>query len=186
MEMKNQVASRELHGFGDASKKEYVACVYVRSVIESENIQVRFLTSTSGILPFEEVAMSKLEPLKTLLVTRLIRAVKTALEKEIKFEKVIYRILYLEISLTWTKATDKKFTAFVKNRLKEILRNSDVNKWHYIETKQNPAGPITRMLNLIDVSKYSNLDKAKRIIVLYGYEQYVLTNITPSNFCLSM
>ena len=77
----------------------------------------------------------------------LISAVKTAPEKEIEFEKVIYWT-DSETSLAWIKATDIGFTAFVENRLKEIRRNSDVNKWYFIEAEQNPADLITRMFNL--------------------------------------
>ena len=95
---KDPVVSRELHRFSDASKKGDVARVYVRSLLESGNGQVRLLTSKSHIAPLNEIIIPGLDLLGNLLV------VKTGIEKEIKFVKVIYWT-NSDISLEWIKAT---------------------------------------------------------------------------------
>ena len=73
------------------ARKGIRACVYVTSVFKSENVQVRLLTSISHIAPLEEITILRLEFLGNLLVTRIINIIETSLlEKEIKFEQLIY------------------------------------------------------------------------------------------------
>ena len=67
---KEQFVSRDLCEFNDGSKKGCEACVYVRSIIESENVHVRYLTSKSCIATLKEITIPRLELLKSFFVTR--------------------------------------------------------------------------------------------------------------------
>ena len=47
------------------------------------------------------------------------------------------------LALSWIKAIDKEFKAFVENRLGEIRNNKNIENWSYCPTQFNPADFIT-------------------------------------------
>ena len=83
----DQTVSGQVNGFSDASKKGNGVCIYVRSVFKWRNVHVRLLTSKSRIAPLKEITIPRLELLGNLLVTCLIRAVKTTAEKKLSLRK---------------------------------------------------------------------------------------------------
>ena len=60
-EVPRQVDDEELLGFSDVSEKGYGAFIYVRSVLETGNLQVRLLTFKSRMAPLNEITLSSLE-----------------------------------------------------------------------------------------------------------------------------
>lgn len=139
----DEVVNREMHGFSDASQQGYGACVYVRSEWRSGKITVKLLTSKSRVAPLKSITMPRLELLGNLLLSRLVKSVVVALEKELSFDKILFWT-DSTITLSWIKATSKEFVPFVENRLKEIRNNSDAGNWNYVNTEKNPADLITR------------------------------------------
>ena len=70
----------------------------------------------------------------------------TALEKELNIDD--YRCWTDSmVALAWIKAFDKEFKTFCQNRVVEIRKKTDVNKWGYCKSVENPADLITRFNN---------------------------------------
>ena len=74
------IVCRELHGFSDASKSGFRACVYVRSFCRSGKVTVRLLIAKSRVAPLKTETIPRLELIKNLLLSRLITSVKNALK----------------------------------------------------------------------------------------------------------
>ena len=138
------IVCRELHGFSDASKSGFGACVYVRSFCRSGKVTVRLLTAKSRVAPLKTETIPRLELLGNLLLSRLITSVKNALKNCVNFDK-IYLWTDSKVTLSWIKAIDKEFKTFLENRLREIRNNTDVENWSYCPTEFNPADLMTRV-----------------------------------------
>ena len=54
------------------------------------------------------------------------------------------------VVLGYIRNTTKKFKMFVANRIQQIHKNSEVNQWKYVPSKDNPADYVSR--GLIDVN----------------------------------
>ena len=133
-----------MHGFSDASKSGFGACVYVRSFCRSGEVTVRLLTAKSRVAPLKTETIPRLELLGNLLLSRLITSVKNALKNCVNFDK-IYLWTDSKVTLSWIKAIGKEFKTFVENRLREIRNNTDVENWSYCSSEFNPADLITRV-----------------------------------------
>ncbi|GFW22724.1 uncharacterized protein TNCV_2765361 [Trichonephila clavipes] len=70
----------ELHGFADASEKCYGAVMYCRSQSPDDATTVKLVTSKSRVAPVKSVAMPRLELCATVLLAKLMKRVKTALQ----------------------------------------------------------------------------------------------------------
>ena len=100
------IVCRELHGFSDASKSGFGACVYVRSFCRSGKVTVRLLTNKSRVAPLKTETIPRLELLGNLLLSRLITSVKNALKNCVNFDKI-----YLWIDSKVTLSRDVKTLA---------------------------------------------------------------------------
>ena len=136
------IACRELHGFSDASKNGFGACVYVRSFCRSGKTTVRLLTAKSRVASLKTETEQRLGLLGNLLLSRLITSVKNDLKNCLTFDK-IYLWTDSKVTLSWTKAIDKEFKTFIGNRLQAIRNNTDIENWSCCATKFNPAYLIT-------------------------------------------
>ena len=110
------IVCREYHGFSDASKSAFGACVYVRSFCRSGKVSVKLLTAKSRAAPLKTETIPRLELLGNLLLSFLITSVKNALKNCVNFNKIYLRTDSKE-TLNWIKDIDKEFKTFVENRL---------------------------------------------------------------------
>lgn len=137
------VVSRELHGFCDASKQGYGATVYNKSTYKSGEIETNLITSKTRVAPIKGPTLPRLELLSTLLLTRLMNSVESALSDSFPFDRKRYWN-DSQIALAWIEATHKEFKPFVENRLKDIRKHSKPDEWGYVKSEMNPADVITR------------------------------------------
>ena len=137
------IVKRELHGFCDASLQGYGACIYLKSIHSSGEIDTNIITSKTRVSPIKEQTIPRLELLSAVLLSRLMNSVENALSTTFKFDRIFYWT-DSQIALAWIKATNKEFKPFVENRLVEIRKLTDINSWHYVQTTSNPADVITR------------------------------------------
>ena len=82
------IVCREFHGFSDASKSAFGACVYVRSFCRSGKVSVKLLTAKSRAAPLKTETIPRLELLGNLLLSRLIALIKIALKNSVNFDKI--------------------------------------------------------------------------------------------------
>ena len=132
---------QQLHNFSDASEKAYGVVSYLRS-------QDRDGKTYSYIV----MAKSRLAPLKTLTIPRLeLQAATLATRQDALLRRELD--VELESSQFWTDSTivlqyifnqERRFHTFVANRVAEIRGKSEVEQWHHVSTKDNPADDASR------------------------------------------
>ena len=65
----------ELHAFSDASNKAYAAVIYMRSIYENGQSQVRFVASKTRVAPVKTQTIPRLELLGAVILACLVSTV---------------------------------------------------------------------------------------------------------------
>ncbi|XP_062704435.1 uncharacterized protein LOC134286779 [Aedes albopictus] len=131
----------ELHGFADASKTAYGACIYLRSVSVNGSVDCRLLCSKSRVAPLVEMTIPRLELSAALLLARLVVKVIPLLEVPIR-RTVLYSDS--QILLAWMKKSPGQLQQYVRNRIVEINQITADFSWEYIRSEDNPADVVSR------------------------------------------
>ena len=131
-----EVLSCELHGFGDASAKAYCAAVYFvcRTVT---TVRVCLLTAKTRIAPLKALTIPRLELMSAVVLAKLMKTVKTALEAQIGCVDTRYW-LDSKTALYWIQ-NQGEWKQFVRHRVNEILKLSDKANWGHCSGLDNPA-----------------------------------------------
>jgi len=135
------VSGAQLHGFCDASKRTYGACVYLRTLDQNNSIQVHLLGAKSRVAPIKTVSIPRLKLCGAQLLVQLVNRIKASLIDEIS--KVHYWT-DSSIVLHWIKSSNKKLPVFVAHRVGEIQEFSMLEEWNHVRTKENPADLVSR------------------------------------------
>lgn len=136
--------SLELHGFSDASEKAYGACLYIKSIKSDGTNKIHLVTAKSRVAPLKTVSLARLELCAAVVLAELTDRVCNILK--LSFTKKYYWS-DSTITLAWIKGNCARWKTFVANRAAEIQNLSDVNDWHHINSKDNPADLISRGVN---------------------------------------
>ena len=80
-----------------------------------------------SVAPLTNQSTSRLELLGALILSRLMKTVKKALQQFTTINSEVY-LTDSQVILTWIKTTDKKYKQLVKNRVGEIRQNSNQRK----------------------------------------------------------
>ena len=152
----NTVEQYKLLVFCDASMKSYAAVVYLR-VEKQSSVRVNLIFSKMRLVSKSTNKLKKdltLPRLELLAVNIGIRAANFVV-RELRLPS-LRRIVWTDSTcvLHWLK-TNKPLPTFVENRVKEVLKESDVT-FRYIPSNQNPADLPTRGL-LVSQVKESKL-----------------------------
>lgn len=131
----------ELHGFADASKSAYGACLYLRSVKSDYSVDCHLLCSKSRVAPLSEMSIPRLELCAALLLSRLVAKVIPLLKIPLK-RTVLYSDS--QIFLAWRKKSPGQLQLFVRNRVVEINQATADFTWEYIRSEDNPADIVSR------------------------------------------
>lgn len=131
----------EFHIFTDASEQAYGACLYVRSINEQGDVDVRLFTAKSRIAPIKPLTIPRLELCAAVLGVRLYQKVVSHLH--IQPSSVVFWTDSM-IVLGWLKMLPIKLNTFVRNRVAEVLEISGTCGWRHVSTHDNPADLITR------------------------------------------
>ena len=132
----------EIHGFGDASEKGYGAVVYLCSPDQAGGKMTSLVMSKVRGAPLRKVTLARLELLAALLVARLISHVMSALRLPQSCEYHCWSDS--QVALAWIRGDPGRWKQFVANRVIEIQRLTDPQRWSYCRGVENPADILSR------------------------------------------
>jgi hypothetical protein len=132
---------KDLHCFVDASQAAYGACVYIRSVNESNEVTVRLLCAKARVCPLGCTTIPRKELLGALLGARLCAKVI----KSFRFE-IANKTIWTDstVVLGWLKTDVKNLKPFVCNRVNEINELTVGFQLRHVPTSMNPADLASR------------------------------------------
>ncbi|XP_072384454.1 uncharacterized protein [Diabrotica undecimpunctata] len=131
----------QIHGFCDASEKDYGACLYCRSVDAEENIFVRLICAKSRVAPISSISLPRLELCDALLLARLYATLQHFLLLEINGT---YFWPDSIITLHWINTQPYLLRTFVVNRVGEIQRLTSQCHWQHVSSLDNPSDFLSR------------------------------------------
>ncbi|XP_036151070.1 uncharacterized protein LOC118648763 [Monomorium pharaonis] len=137
----NNPKSVQVHGFCDASKIGYGACLYVRSCDEQGNTLVRLWCSKTRVAPLKETTIPRLELCGALTLARLFKEVSNS------WNSCPNKITFWcdsMIVLHWLKKAPATLKVFEANRVGEIQKITDGLEWRHIKSEHNPADALSR------------------------------------------
>ena len=134
----------ELHGFGDASKVGYCACVYIVSTKGSQKVS-NLVVSKTRVSPVKEMSIPRLELTASFLLARLM-ALVIKFHDHMTFNNIVYYSDSTTV-LHWVHSNHKQWNIYVANRVRDINLLSSPDSWKYVRTDQNPADLGSRGLD---------------------------------------
>ncbi|XP_029163786.1 uncharacterized protein LOC114935214 [Nylanderia fulva] len=133
----------QLHGFADASEREYAAAVYIR-ITERNETSIRLLMAKSKVAPVKQVILPKLELYAATLLTNLMRHVKQTLDLA---TSDTYLWSDSTVTLQWIRGHSSRWKTFVANRVAHIQTQLPNAQWRHVAGRDNPADCASRGIN---------------------------------------
>ncbi|XP_059223264.1 uncharacterized protein LOC131997032 [Stomoxys calcitrans] len=130
----------QIHGFADASKAAYCACVYI--VVDSgfESCS-NLLIAKSRVAPLKTVCLPRLELIGAELLAKLVNYILSVFDFEIA-----HTFLWTDSSIVlgWLSKPPWSWETFVANRTSRIHSLVPNAQWRHVPTADNPADLGTR------------------------------------------
>ena len=60
-------------------------------------------------------------------------------------------------ALAWIKSQSRALKPFVANRVASIQEGTEINQWHHVPGKENPADIVSRGINLCELEDCDNM-----------------------------
>ncbi|XP_019218180.1 uncharacterized protein LOC109203254 [Oreochromis niloticus] len=141
---------REAHIFCDASERAYGAVAYLRTQDSQGDVHVAFTMARSRVSPRKQISMPRLELCAALAGAQLAKV----LETELAFQPSDITLWSDSTTvLTWLKSDSCRYKVFVGTRIAEIQDLTEVSRWRYVNTEDNPADDLTRGKTLLELSQ---------------------------------
>ncbi|XP_065203143.1 uncharacterized protein LOC135833326 [Planococcus citri] len=146
----DDIVSKRLIGFSDASTRAYAAVVYIQCVDNFGNIINSFVCAKTRIKPLKENNIHRLELLGALLLANLLNRICN----DLKFDRSkMFAFCDSQVTLCWINHPISKLKQFVSNRVEKITAIIPSNRWYYIDTKSNIADLATRGISAENLLK---------------------------------
>jgi transposase InsO family protein len=134
-------AVAELHHFSDASQSAYGCCSYLRLVNAQGQIHTALVMSKVKVAPIRSITIPRLELQAAVLAVK----VDVTLRKQLGLDlNPSYFWVDSEIVLKYINNENRRFLVFVGNRVSMIRESTEVDQWHFVSGKENPADLLTR------------------------------------------
>lgn len=138
---KGELEDLQLHCFNDASAKAYGAVIYVRYRVSGQ-IFTNFVISKVRVAPLKELSLPRLELMSAVVGTRVTTYIKKQVFKDVNINLHFWTDSM--IVLHWIKGNAQEWKPFVRNRIREVQKNSDPKLWSHCPGTENPADLLTR------------------------------------------
>ncbi|XP_066583760.1 uncharacterized protein [Prorops nasuta] len=137
----NEVCEIQIHGFCDASKLGYGACLYLRSENKNGNVITRLICSKSRVASLKEITIPRLELNGALTLVRLYEEIRSLMK--IRINKIIFWC-DSSIALHWIHKSPMELRTYEANRVTEIQRLNSSAEWRHVRTQENPTDCLSR------------------------------------------
>ena len=145
----------ELHVFSDASEKAMAAVAYLRKVMESGSAAKSYLLmAKTQVAPLRVMTVPRLELQSCLMAVKLMQFIEKHLDLP------LVKILFWTdstVALAWIKSESRTLKPFVANRVASIQESTEINQWHHVPGKENPADIASRGTNLCELEDCDNM-----------------------------
>ncbi|XP_075158159.1 uncharacterized protein LOC142231437 [Haematobia irritans] len=133
--------SIQLHGFSDASKSAYAACIYIRCETSKSVVFCNLFMAKSKVAPLKTICLPRLELNGAVLLAKLVHYVTNTFD--FKFNG-IYLWTDSSIVLGWLSKPPWNWETYVANRVAQIHELAPNAIWAHVPTSSNPADLGTR------------------------------------------
>lgn len=130
----------ELHGFADASSQAYSAVTYLK-VVDDDTTHITMIAARTRVAPVKQLSIPKLELCAAALLAELINDIVDLLS--IPKDRV-FAWSDSTVVLSWLQSHSNRWRTFVANRVSDITRVVDSDRWHHVQSADNPADIATR------------------------------------------
>lgn len=144
----NNYTNIELHGFADASTQAYAAVTYLK-IIEEETVHITIIASRTKVAPLKQISIPKLELCAAALLTDLIQDLVDLLKIP---KNKIFAWTDSMIVMSWLQSQPSRWRTFVANRVADITRMLDNDRWRHVQSTDNPADIATRGVKACDLA----------------------------------
>ena len=128
---------RQLHGFSGASDQAIAVVVYLRTVYEAGDVDVRLIASKTKVAPLKKQSIPRLELMGAYILSKLVDTVCNAF-KLLPFEVDVYYWVDSFTTLCWIK-NHRPWKQYVQHRVDVIRKLTDIEKWRFCPGNMNPA-----------------------------------------------
>ena len=140
-----EVTSSTLHHFSDASEIGYGTASYIRQLNVNGDINVSLVMAKSRVTPMRATTIPKLE----LSAAAVASKVSNLLNSELDMAPLLNEYWCdSKIVLGYITNEVKRFKLYVANRAQLIRETTDVDRWRYIPSADNPADFASRGLEV--------------------------------------
>ncbi|XP_055714291.1 uncharacterized protein LOC129808538 [Phlebotomus papatasi] len=134
-------ATIELHGFSDASRLAYAACVYVR-IIYKNRVTISLIAAKTRVAPIKgNITIPRMELCGAVLLANLMKTTEEALDMKISKK---YAWCDSQITLAWIDKDPSTWQTYIANRVNKIHQCTPREIWNYIASDENPADIASR------------------------------------------
>ena len=131
----------QLHGFCDADKKAYEACIYLRPTDTQGKHHTSLICSKSRIVPLKSTTIPKVELCAAFLLAKLYTTTVHSLKIQVNKTHLWSDST---LALQWINTPSHTLKTFEANRVAKIQTLTDQKSWRHVPTQFNPADLISR------------------------------------------
>jgi hypothetical protein len=143
-----EIHLRELHCLTDASMQAMCACVYLRTVYQNNEIEVRLLMAKTRVAPIKTQTLPRLELIGCVMGARLSEYVS----REIKFDpKATIFWSDSKTALQWINKEAASWKCFVAARVRQIQELTEAKQWNHVAGVLNSSDMGSRGFPIQDL-----------------------------------